>query len=735
MCVKLLFVKRILVALLLLLAVVPSYASHFAGGQIWYEYNGTNYTVHLQLIMACEGGAVAPDTVELLFKSVSKGVEEKRIFTGPVKDTLGYDCNKNSSCYVPANTNYPGHVVYNFTDTVSLSRAKDWEFYYTECCVNNSVLNGMGNGTMAVYTTMDNSGTEPLKSSLHVPALDQYYIRVNDTFSIPFQYVAGEIYDSTVLRVVDPSNGIGTTAPYRPYPYVLAQPLGFNSLLKYDELTRRLDISCTTQGKFYLAFEVAGYNNGQLVNKVHIQTELIVLPNIQGSKRNITLRQNSYPEVVACEGQSGVRKIFLEDFLTNDSIYVQVDYPQTPGAYNISHTVLSDKGKAEVALNWSVGTPTFTPQPAYCVRLRYGTKKSGCTIPEGTYSIVFRITDSCAIDSVWPGDADDDGVVTLKDVLAIGMNYKNSSWQRHSVSNSWLPYYCFDWERVWSSKNINGKHADCNGDGIVDTADLHAITDNFSKTHPRPGAAKPTAGPVIYYDTTGIVFAPGATVSVPIKIGSATDKLPESLYGWAADLSIGNINLSAPLAVNGGNSWLSSGNYNVFHRQVYAGNNNIGWAHARTNGNGISNGHGLLGMATFTIPITTTTGTIINLNIANAVLIDDNGDEITNFSTRDTTAVVGWPVSVGTAETHKLSAVVAPNPAEGRAYLHLQSQGATSVHVIIAAIDGRVIYDKMLAVKNKQVVSLPISTWASGVYTVSIISADGLAQHLKMVKQ
>lgn len=726
--------KQILVALLLLSAVDASYASHSAGGQVWYEYNGVNYTVHVSVLTVCEGGAHPPASVEVGFRSASKGYDFTRLFTTYTTDTQSYNCNNINGCLIPQNINtHPGHIIHEFTDTVSLPAANDWRIFYEDCCVNANVLNGIANADLAVFTTMDNTDTIPVKSSLYVPALNHFYITVNDTFSFPFQYVAGEMYDSVLLELVDPYNSLTTSIPYRSYPYTLTQPLGFHSLLRYDELPQRLNISCTTQGKFYLAFDIKGYRNGKVTNYSHIQTELTVMPTMPDKVKSIVLRNSSYPEVIACGGQSGAKKIVLEDAVTNDSVYIDVVYPNTTSAYNVSHSVIANNAKAEVTLNWTANTLSFAPQPPYTVQLDYGSVKNGCKTPEGTFAAVFKVTDSCSADSVWPGDADDDNIVTLKDVLAIGLNYRERGNQRHTVSNAWMPFYCFEWRDTWSNKNINTKYADCNGDGVVDTADLAAITANFSKTHPRPGAAKPTAGPVIYFDTTGIVFAPGATVSVPIKIGAAADKLPEAMYGWATDLSINGISLATPFSLAGNTGWLANNNDNLYYDHVYS-NNSIGWAHSRTNGKGIRHGYGTLGTARFTIPAATTIGTVIRLGINNTVLMDEDGNEITNFSTTDTTAIVGWPVNVERNRPNTLSAIIAPNPAEGKTYLHLRSLNVTDIRVVIAAIDGQVIYDNTVVVDKTQAVALHAASWASGVYTVNVISENGATQHLKMVK-
>lgn len=77
---------------------------------------------------------------------------------------------------------------------------------------------------------------------------------------------------------------------------------------------------------------------------------------------------------------------------------------------------------------------------------------------------------------VWPGDANNDGVVDEADVLALGMHWGKTGEARPAASIQWAPQLA----QAWSDRPAT--FADTDGDGRVDHNDLRAISHNFGKT-------------------------------------------------------------------------------------------------------------------------------------------------------------------------------------------------------------------------------------------------------------
>ncbi|MGB1204617.1 MAG: T9SS type A sorting domain-containing protein [Chitinophagales bacterium] len=91
------------------------------------------------------------------------------------------------------------------------------------------------------------------------------------------------------------------------------------------------------------------------------------------------------------------------------------------------------------------------------------------------------ITETTAT-SVWPGDADNDGTVTVYDVLNIGLAYDATGIARPNATMNWQAEPCEDWNESFSD-GLNYKYADCNGDAIINSNDVDVVDSNFGQTH------------------------------------------------------------------------------------------------------------------------------------------------------------------------------------------------------------------------------------------------------------
>ncbi|HKR05338.1 MAG TPA: T9SS type A sorting domain-containing protein, partial [Bacteroidia bacterium] len=138
-----------------------------------------------------------------------------------------------------------------------------------------------------------------------------------------------------------------------------------------------------------------------------------------------------------------------------------------------------------------------------------------------------------AISNVWPGDANYDLICDNFDLLNIGIAFNETGPARPGASLSWVAQPEADWNSQFINM-INVKHADCDGNGVVNAADTIAVSQNYGLTHPfRLGSPNNTvlSGPPLYFDASGISFSPGSTVSIPIKLGTSNN--PINVYGIA----------------------------------------------------------------------------------------------------------------------------------------------------------------------------------------------------------
>lgn len=96
----------------------------------------------------------------------------------------------------------------------------------------------------------------------------------------------------------------------------------------------------------------------------------------------------------------------------------------------------------------------------------------------GIDSVNIFAVSSC--DSVWPGDANSNGVADVYDVLTIGQYFGFTGPARTNATTNWIGQPAADWA---GSAVLNYKHADCNGNGVVEYADFDVIDQNYGLTH------------------------------------------------------------------------------------------------------------------------------------------------------------------------------------------------------------------------------------------------------------
>ena len=85
--------------------------------------------------------------------------------------------------------------------------------------------------------------------------------------------------------------------------------------------------------------------------------------------------------------------------------------------------------------------------------------------------------------TVYPGDANNDGVVDVRDILPLGQYYGKTGPTRAGASLTWGAQSV---TLGWSPEAA--AYADCNGDGVVNATDLTAIVQNWSSTRTSPKA-------------------------------------------------------------------------------------------------------------------------------------------------------------------------------------------------------------------------------------------------------
>jgi len=151
----------------------------------------------------------------------------------------------------------------------------------------------------------------------------------------------------------------------------------------------------------------------------------------------------------------------------------------------------------------------------------------------GLGTVNFIPMDSCQFSgTVWPGDANNDGVAKITDVLSVGIAFGSQGTTRPNATQIWAAQTGVPWGFTFAD-GTDYVHSDCDGNGIVGFSDTAAILTNFGQTHPKTSLV-PVIGNAelcISYPATAM---PGDTFLVDLFLQNST--APIDVYGFAITL-------------------------------------------------------------------------------------------------------------------------------------------------------------------------------------------------------
>ncbi|MCB9246531.1 MAG: gliding motility-associated C-terminal domain-containing protein [Flavobacteriales bacterium] len=275
---------RIALFLLSLLGSFPIWATHIAGGEIYYEYIARNrYRITMKLYIDCENGeqsAINTDRTAFIayYNALTNqliGVDEITR-TGPnrVRET-NYSCvtNQPSACV--------DEYTYQFEKDLNPS---DHGIILTfqRCCRNGTINNLLNPEALgATYTTTIPATTDiSVNSSPIYRKLPPNFL-CNDA-PLVFDHSATDTDgDSLVYSLVVPYHGASRTSPRPstpqapPYqtcvlanPYTIKNLMGGTVQIQIDPKTGELRVTPDKTGQFVVGIRVQEYRNGVLIGEV-----------------------------------------------------------------------------------------------------------------------------------------------------------------------------------------------------------------------------------------------------------------------------------------------------------------------------------------------------------------------------------------------------------------------------------------------------------------------------------
>ncbi|MEL6591410.1 MAG: T9SS type A sorting domain-containing protein [Bacteroidota bacterium] len=312
---------------------------------------------------------------------------------------------------------------------------------------------------------------------------------------------------------------------------------------------------------------------------------------------------------------------------------------------------------------------------------------------------------------VFPGDANFDQIANVWDLLPIGLKYGQTGPARPNASLNWVQQDVPDWGDSLAS-GVDIKHADCDGNGVIDAVDTLAILQNYNLTHNVFKTSSATGGVPLYMNMP-TTQNPGDTLVIPIMLGKV-DTLANNVYGLAFSMTYDS-SLVEPQSVEiqFNTSWLGTDNVDLlslYHDEFSASTFEVGLV--RTDGMEVS-GYGQIGtvivvldddIAKREIPFSLSWQAVDMIHFDESPILANAQDAQTNIETSTT--------SLDSRLTPNL--LLYPNPAPGEVTVRL-AKPETDVLIQVYDLQGKLQKQERLAAAQGEV-QLSLEALPEGMY-------------------
>ena len=331
---------------------------------------------------------------------------------------------------------------------------------------------------------------------------------------------------------------------------------------------------------------------------------------------------------------------------------------------------------------------------------------------------------------VWPGDANFDGVANNFDLFPVGIGFGSTGPVRANATTNWEAQSANDWSNIYNNGQ-NYKHADCNGDGIIDEFDPQAILNNYSAMHNKGNTEDDVdvTDPEIYFDMSlpGLdTVSVSQALSIPIQLGSFETPVNE-VYGIAFTIHYdASLIDTSQLNINFATSWLGTEDNDMITLQKNFGTNGeVHVSMVRTNQSNIASSYGQI--ATLDIVVaddlagkTNAEYAELPLSFSNALITSVTEGELAIHTTEASLIISSDPSSVHNLK-NQMNISVYPNPSQG--CINIQNQSSyNQLTIMITDQFGRNIHmDDLQDTHTK----IDLSHLNNGFYHIKITDKSG----------
>ncbi len=720
--------KTSILILLMSLLGLTSQAVHLVpmGGDISYRYlGGDSYEVTLRFYRDCQSFS-GTGISDLLIQSTSCGINGTSVplslvSSGEVTPLCPANLNL-SDCQ--GGSTFTGIFEEVYQGTISLPQhCTDYVLSVSECCRSGAISNLSATASGFTLLSQLNNGTVNFNNSATFNAQPSFYLTAGQTYYLDFSATDVD-GDSLVYEVVEPFRSIGQTNPYNA-PFSASNPMNSLPPANVDAVTGIFTVTPTTVQDAAIAIRIREYRGGILVGTVYRDVHMYVRnlvpyntpPALSGFDSTNVITQ------YACVGDTISFRIYTAD--PDQTQTLVLDTLQTiPGAI----ITINPGVHPSLDFFWIVDTSDVSALP-YLLRLK--TTDDGCPVYFSQTRVLKLYVTNCGA-PVWPGDANSDFTANMYDLLPIGLAYGYTGPSRPFAANNWVGQDGNDWAWDYIS-GVNFKHADCDGNGVIDINDTLAIIQNYGQTHNKQeGLRGSVMDPVLQFISFDDTVVAGSTITIPIHLGTVQQPA-EDVYGIAFSVFYNEtLIVGDSVYITYPASWLGAVGTEVIaleYNMPVIGQIDIGITRntqMAVNGNGeicqvnIVMQDDITGKDLYTTPL--------HFGFSGAKMINASGIELP-VTTVDLSLVAKQFTTSNDLELD-LQAQVYPNPASD--WVSISATGNQLEQINVYNVLGAMVLEQSLGGSSQGQIN--ISTLAPGVYTAVIRDLSGRTKTCRIVR-
>jgi hypothetical protein len=194
----------------------------------------------------------------------------------------------------------------------------------------------------------------------------------------------------------------------------------------------------------------------------------------------------------------------------------------------------------------------------------------------------------CVLDCAWPGDVNNDGIVSNKDLLPLGYVIGMDGPARTQGDASWYGQYSNDWNNPFGGIGKDMKFADIDGNSDINEADAAIISENYRQVHNLlPKIPELNKG--LPFELKLLTPAPEFGDPIKVEISLGHDLTPAlDIYGFTFSMVLGQGMIDSAYSMTFlDNSWLNQNAPNLqLSKRAKTGKFDL--AFTRTNGQPIA---------------------------------------------------------------------------------------------------------------------------------------------------